>query len=238
MPKDRYFIDQDLKKEASIELFDKEAHHLRTSMRKKMGDAIEIINGRGFLAKAIVEKIESKAVILHIKEVAFKEEQKQRIKLIQAFIKPPKIDLILEKCTELGCNDFWFFNSSTSEKIDISKNRFERMNHLLIAALKQCGALYLPKIKIFKTLRDIKNLEGQKYFGSLDETEKKSLDIDKNTAENISFFIGPEKGFSKEEISYLKEVLKAKGVKLNSNILRAETAAIAAVAITSHFLQS
>ncbi|NGX29174.1 MAG: Ribosomal RNA small subunit methyltransferase E [Candidatus Anoxychlamydiales bacterium] len=238
MPKDRYFTDQTLKKDTSLKLIDKEAHHLRTSMRKKEKDVVEIINGRGFLAKCIVEKIESKAATLHIEEVVFKEAKKQRIKLIQAFIKPPKIDLILEKCTELGCNDFWFFNSSASEKVDISKNRFERMNHLLIATLKQCGALYLPKIKIFKTMRDIKNLEGQKFFGSLDETEKKSMDIDKKTTENISFFIGPEIGFSKEEISYLKEVLKAKGIKLNSNILRAETAAIAAVAITSHFLQS
>lgn len=238
MPKDRYFIDQDLKKDTSIELFDKEAHHLRSSMRKKEKDVVEVINGRGFLAKCVVEKIESKTVTLRIEDIDFVEEKKQSLTLIQAFIKPPKIDLILEKCTELGCNNFWFFKSSTSEKVDISKNRLIRMQHILIAALKQCGALYLPKIKIFETMRDIKNLEGQKYFGDLDENPKGLIDIDKKTAENISFFIGPEKGFSKEELLYLKEVLKAKGIKLNKNILRAETAAIATVAITSHFLQS
>ncbi len=238
MPKDRYFTDQTLKKDTSLKLIDKEAHHLRTSMRKKEKDVVEVINGRGFLAKCVVEKIESKAVTLHIEDIDFVEEKKQSLTLIQALIKPPKIDLILEKCTELGCSDFWFFKSSTSEKVDISKNRLIRMQHILIAALKQCGALYLPKIKIFKTMRDIKNFEGQKFFGDLDENAKGLIDIDKKTTENISFFIGPEIGFSKEEILYLKEVLKAKGIKLNKHILRAETAAIAAVAITSHFLQS
>jgi len=240
MPKDIYFTEQDLKKGVLLKLTDKEANHLKTSMRKKTDDIVEVINGRGFLAKGKIEKLESKSVTLIINDVQKKPFKKRRLILIQALIKPTKIDLILEKCTELGVTDFWFLkkSSKSSEKIDISKNRLERMLHILIAALKQCGALYLPEIKIFDSLKNVKNIEGKKYFGSLDEKAKKFLEIDKKKEENIYFFIGPEKGFSKEEILYLEKDLKALGIKLNDNILRAETAAIAAMAITSHFLQS
>ncbi|NGX63406.1 MAG: Ribosomal RNA small subunit methyltransferase E [Candidatus Anoxychlamydiales bacterium] len=234
MPKDRYFSDQDLKNNASIQILDKEAHHMKIAMRKKPKDIVEIINGRGFLAKARIEKIKSKSVELKIERVSFEKEPIKKTYLACAFLKMHKLDLILEKCTELGCTNFWFYKSQNSEKLNISENRLDRMRSITIAAIKQCSRLYLPKIEIFSTIDEIKKIDGNIYFGDLEKGAVKYLDIFKKDKKSSCFFIGPEAGFSKEETKHLKSDLKAKGIKLNKNILRAESAAIAAIAIEAH----
>lgn len=233
MPKDRYFIDQDLKKNLNLEIKDKEAHHIKT-LRKKEKENLEVINGEGSLAKTKIEKIDKKSIKIKIIDVFFEKEKKQKLILVQALLKPNKIDFLLEKTAELGIDEIWFFKSKNSERINLSKNRVLRMNSILIAAIKQSGRLYLPKIKFFESIKDIKNFNGNIYFGDLDKKVKKFLDIFIKNKKNNYFFIGPEMGFFKDEIFYLKNDLKALGIKLNNNILRAETAAIATIAIAAH----
>ncbi|KKM71326.1 hypothetical protein LCGC14_1431730 [marine sediment metagenome] len=238
MPKDRYFIDQDLKKNSLLEIKDKEAHHIRT-LRKKEGEFVEVINGKGFLAKAKIENFDKKSIKIRLKDVFFEKEKKQKLILVQAFIKPNKLDFLLEKTTELGVDAIWFFKSKNSEKLNFSKNRLDRMRSILIAAIKQSGRLYLPKIEIFESIKDIKKFDGNKniYFGDVEKKAKRYVDIYKKDKKNSYFFIGPEMGFFLGEISYLKNDLKAKGIKLNDNILRAETAGIASIAIAAHLLK-
>ncbi|NGX52081.1 MAG: Ribosomal RNA small subunit methyltransferase E [Candidatus Anoxychlamydiales bacterium] len=245
MPKDRYFIDQDLKKNSSLEIKDKEAHHIKT-LRKKTGEFVEVINGKGFLAKAKIENFDKKSIKIRVIDVFFEKEKKQKLILVQAFIKPNKLEFLLEKTTELGIDEIWLFKSKNSEKLNFSKNRLNRMKFILIAAIKQSGRLYLPKIKIFDSIKDIKNFDSNKniYFGDVEKKAKRYVDVYKNRTKQSNedkktsyFFIGPEMGFFLTEISYLKNNLQAIGVKINSNILRAETAAIAAISIAAHLLK-
>ncbi|NGX34916.1 MAG: Ribosomal RNA small subunit methyltransferase E [Candidatus Anoxychlamydiales bacterium] len=233
MPKDRYFIDQDLTKNLNLEIKDKEAHHIKT-LRKKESEHVEIINGKGFLAKAKIEKIDKKSIKIKITDIFFEKEKKQKLILAQALLKPNKLDFLLEKTVELGVDEIWFFKSKNSEKINLSKNRLNRMKSILIAAIKQSGRLYLPKIKFFESIKDIKNFDGNIYFGDTKKEAKRFLDIFIKNKKNNYFFIGPEMGFFKDEIFYLKNDLKALGIKLNNNILRAETAAISIIAIAAH----
>ena len=238
MPKDRYFIDQDLKKNFSLEIKDKEAHHIKT-LRKKEGELIEVINGKGFLAKAKIEIFDKKSIKIRLIDVLFEKEKKQKLILIQAFIKPNKLEFLLEKTTELGVDEIWLFKSKNSEKINFSKNRLDRMRSILIAAIKQSGRLYLPKIEIFESIKDIKNLDDNEniYYGDVQKQAKRYVDVYKKDKKNIYFFIGSEMGFFKDEISYLKNNLNALGIKLNNNILRSETAGIASIAIAAHLLK-
>jgi len=237
MPKDRYFLDQDLKKNSLLEIKDKEAHHIKT-LRKKEGELIEVINGKGKVAKAKIENIGKKSIKIRLIDIFFEKEKKQKIILVQAIIKPNKLDFLLEKTTELGVDEIWLFKSKNSEKLNFSKNRVDRMKFISIAAIKQSGRLYLPKIKILDSIKDIKNIAGNIYFGDVEKKAKRFFDVynskTKQNKENNYFFIGPEMGFFKDEISYLKNELKAVGIKLNQNILRAETASITAIAIAAH----
>lgn len=233
MPKNRYFFNQNLKENEIIKISGPEASHMQIVMRKKEKEAVEIINGRGSLAEAQIKKISENTIELEIKNIFFEKEKKQKLILIQAIIKSDKIELILEKCTELGCDEFWFFYSKNSQKINFSKNKLDRFQNILIAATKQCGRLYLPKIKFINELTDLTNLKGHIYFGSLEKDSASLIEPNKKNDENIFFIIGPESGFSNEESSYLKEK-KAKGIRLNKNILRSETAAISAISIISN----
>lgn len=238
MPKDRYYIDKDLKQGEVISIHGQEAAHMFIIMRKKRNEKVEIINGKGFLAKATVIDASKNSVNLNIENLEFVKEKKQKIILIQSIIKPDRLELILEKCTELGLDEFWLFKAVNTSEIHFSKSKLDRFNNLIIAATKQCGRLYLPKIKIFKSMEDLKDIHGQVFFGHTLKNSQKLIDsYDKNN-ENIYFIIGPESGFTNNEVNYLENNLKALPVKLNENILRSETAAISAITIISHLIGS
>lgn len=259
MPKNRFYFNSPLKKNTSIKIDTKEVLHIQKIMRKKQGDIIEIINGQGFLASSEIVKIDKKFIEVKINKIIFEEEKKPKIFLLQPFLKFPNIELVLEKCTELGCSEFWFFESENSEKPKISKNKLDRFNTILTSAIKQCGSLYLPKIKFFDSLEGIKNkllkngnikniqgnktlkknLESRNIFFGYRFTSNSLLDIYCKNKQNIKdtniyFIIGPEKGFTKNENLFLENSLKALPINLNSNTLRAETASIAASCIISH----
>ncbi len=237
MPKDRYFTNQDLKKNECISIQDQEAMHMHIIMRKKKNDIVEIINGKGILAKAKILNISKNIVDLKIENFYFEKEKKQKIILIQSLIKPDRLELIFEKCTELGVNEFWLLAFKNTQKINFSKNRWDRAQNILISALKQSGRLYLPKIKLLNSLDDIKDIKGQIFFGETQKNCVKLIASFKKNDENIFFIIGPESGFTNEEINYFEKNLKASAVKLNDNILRSETASITAIAITFQLLQ-
>ena len=143
-----------------------------------------------------------------------------------------KMDLILEKGTELGISEFIFFFSKNSSIKKISKNKVERMKNITISAIKQCKRLDLPNISIVKDIKKVK-LQKNSFFGDIRNNATFLLDIlEKPIKNSILFFIGPEKGFSKEEMSFLEK--QAKGVSLSNNTLRSETAAISFSSIISH----
>lgn len=237
MPENRYFTNQELKQNLSISLQGQEASHMSVIMRKKKNDTVEIINGKGFLSEAKILEISEKKATLKIEKIYFEKEKKQKIILVQSVIKPNKLELILEKCTELGVSEFWMFFSKHSQKMDFSENRIERFEKILISAIKQCGRLYLPKMKFLNTKEELKNAEGQLFLGSVAKESKKLIDSDIKNENNLFFIIGPESGFTEDEILFFEQSIKAMPIKLNENILRSETAAISSIAILSHLLQ-
>jgi 16S rRNA (uracil1498-N3)-methyltransferase len=132
------------------------------------------------------------------------------------------LEWTLEKATELGATEFWLFPGKRSEKKDLSKSQIHRLETILINALKQCGRLYLPKIILKPPLEEWQIPSGSLFFGDFSTTTplKKTFD------DTVTFFIGPEKGFSPAETLLLREKFKAHPISLHENILRAETAAI------------
>ena len=111
------------------------------------------------------------------------------------------------------------------EKESLSDHQIDRISRHFISAIKQSGRLYLPKIRSFPSLDAILEELGYTFlFG--DTTEKKEK-IPQKLEMTPVFIVGPEKGFSLDELSLLKK-RGAKGVILSKNVLRAETASIAA----------
>ncbi|NGX46210.1 MAG: hypothetical protein K940chlam2_01396, partial [Chlamydiae bacterium] len=103
---------------------------------------------------------------------------------------------------------------------------------ITISAIKQCGRLDLPEILVKPTLSKWEELSHPAYFGDI-SPEAPTLQKTWQKSDSCYFFIGPESGFSPDEITHLRR-LHAHGVTLHHNILRAETASI--VALSQCFL--
>src|SRR5207248_2602313 len=141
-----------------------ELHHLVNVMRTRLGEKIEVVNGQGQLAEAILQSIEKKSASLRIESVETSSPFSQRLILAQGMPKQNRLEFIIEKGTELGMTEIWLFPASRSEKKDFSVNQLERLNILTIAAMKQCGRLFLPKIVIMPPLKQWKQQDINHIF--------------------------------------------------------------------------
>ncbi len=238
MPAERYFIDDSLDSRKQLEIKDSEFHHLAHVMRTKKGDAIELVNGKGALAiGSVIEVAKDKAKIM-IESFQTIPHPPNFIILAQAFCKQNRMDILLEKGTELGVNQFWLFPGHHSDKKECFPSQMERNHALIISAMKQSGRLFLPEIAYKEKLDTWQKTETAHFFyGDLNaeaplfENEWKQL---ANKDRPVVFFTGPEGGFSQQEEVILQQ-LGAHGVKLHSNILRSETASIMAISLISHW---
>lgn len=234
MPKERYYVPQELAVHQHVKIEGPESHHLATVMRATEGEQVELINGQGVLAQATILQIGKKSVQVVVDTIQSSNPQFEQLILIQAIPKINRLDYIIEKGTELGMSSLWLFPGQRSEKKELTHNQLERLQHLSIAAMKQCGRLFLPEIKILPPILKWKSVNLPLYFGSLDPQAPLFIQqLERSSTLNASFCVGPEGGFTDEEEACLK-ALGGSGVKLHKNILRTETAAIAGLVLLSH----
>jgi len=144
--------------------------------------------------------------------------------LIQALIKNSSLEWIIQKGTEIGVSQFYFYPSALSIKQKLSSIQIQRYQRILISSLKQCNRLDLPAIKLGFPLLNI-----PLFFGDLNEEAPL---LSQKTQLPAALVIGPEKGFTKKEIEELKT--KGQGVRLAPYILRAETAAITGLSLLAN----
>ena len=146
MPAERYFFEGSFPIGSQVKLDGQEHHHLVRVMRSKAGDPVELINGTGELATALISLIEKKYTLLDIQNVIKEPKSGFEIILAQAIPRINRLDFILEKGTELGMTQLWLFPGDHSERKSLTEHQIERMRLSAIAATKQCGRLYLPII--------------------------------------------------------------------------------------------
>ena len=235
MPAERYFIENSFEVNTPCILQDQEFHHLIHVMRNKIGDTIEIVNGLGELAQGFIQDITKKQASIIIKHIRKDSPSPSQLILAQALPRPNRLDFILEKGTELGMTELWLFPGKQGERKDLTDHQLERMKNVTVAAMKQCGRLFLPKIIIKSSLEKWSTFPKTSFFGDVSPDSPNFLDVFpayKQETE-IAFFIGPESGFSESELLLLKK--HALGVKLNPNILRTDTAALCCLSLMNAY---
>ena len=232
MPHNRYYIDAQLHLNESVTLSGDEWHHLTRVSRSRKGELVELINGKGQLAEASISDLRKNDAELLIETVTQKPSPPPLI-LAQAIPRMNHLEWIIEKGTELGATAFWLFPGNLSEKDTLSPNQLARLKHLSISAMKQCGRLDLPEIILMPPLTAWKPLQGTLLFGDTSEDAPYlwNLSLTKPLPSPVFLFIGPEQGFNSKEVRFMQDTLNAKGVKLHPNILRAETAPLAGLAL-------
>lgn len=216
-----FFTPQDFSLQTTLTLTEEESHHVKV-MRLKEKDEISLINGKGQKALAIITKIEKKEVEAKIIKIS-KENPTLPITLYMAFIDPTRLEWIVEKALEIGVTQFVFFKGQKSEAKKIKE---ERLHKIFISSLKQCERLFLPKICIEKDLFSLSFPPQGAFFGDLRKEAPELFQVFVKTS-SYSIIIGPESGFSKEEIAFLDEK-KIPGITLSTHTLRCDSAAIVA----------
>ncbi len=234
MPAYRFYIEQTIQPNCDVFLDGTESHHLKNVMRAKLGDSFELINGKGQLAEVTLTQLEKHRSLFKVNHLSsFKLTH--RLILIQGIPQIQKLDLIVEKSTELGVTDIFFFQAEKSQQ-KLSEEKLERLKLKAIAALKQSGRYFLPQIQSLPPIGKWETTSGLTFFGDFGSGIAplyQQLALNKECKE-IFFICGPESGLTPNEISHLKK-LKAIAVSLHPNTLRTETAPLTFLSLASHF---
>lgn len=210
-----------------------DAHHIIDVLRFKIGTKLIISNGKNQYVVSIID-IENSSVILKIiEEYNQVVESPINITLYQGLPKSDKMDLIIQKCTEIGIKKFVPVETEFSTIKIKEKNIYNKINRwkkISLEASKQSGRSIVPDVLVPVGFKDA--LESLNEFDLClipyeKETNMRLKDVLKKNfdAKNICVFIGPEGGFSENEIMAAIEY-GAIPVTLGPRILRTETAGI------------
>lgn len=216
--------------------------HIRKVLRMQIGDKVLINDCQGGEYLGTISNIDLKNIDLNLSEkLEINNESPLKIHLYQAMPKSTKMDLIIQKCTELGISGITPVNMQrvVVKNGEDSKDRSTRWYKIALEAAKQCKRSIIPSIRNPINFNDMVEelssydllvvpYENEKGLGvkHLSKTLTKSI----NT---IALVVGAEGGFEDIEIDILKEH-GAKIVTLGNRILRCETAAITCLSILQY----
>ena len=197
---------------------------------------MELFDGKGTVAQAIIEKITKDSALLKMQNRnVFDTRNKRRIIIASSMAKGQRFEMIIAKCTELGIDRIVPVIFERTVKQAESAAAVRRFESIAVESAKQCGRNFLPLID--KPLSFEKALEklqteypqAKIIFGSLTENAESIINFDFGS-DDVVAFIGPEGGLTEAEENLLKKI-NAQAVRLTDTILRIETAAIAFAAI-------
>lgn len=216
---------------------DNDLYHIRTVMRMKNGDCVEIVyNHELFIAT--IEDIDTnpKFRIVEKKETVL--NKRPYVSLIIPYLQESKIDLILQKGTEMGVNEFVFCPMTRCVvKMDEKKvtNKLARWVKICKEASEQSKRIDIPKIGIIDGIDALKGLDGLCLTCSTQEKSKyiKKVLKSQKKCDKINLVIGPEGGLSELEEENLKR-LGYISISLGNLIMRVESVPLFLMSIINY----
>ena len=203
-----------------------DSKHIIRSFRKNIGDSIMITNGFGYLCNAEIVEIGKKIKVKINSIEKFKSSSNSIHIALSPLKNASRFEWFVEKSTELGISQITPLVCEYSEKKKVNHERLERIS---ISSLKQSNQLFKPKINSTEKFSDfIKNNSDQKIMANL--KTKNILAKESINSNQICLVIGPEGGFSDDEIQEAKNN-KITEISFGENRLRSETAAIYGLSI-------
>ncbi|MBF9231761.1 16S rRNA (uracil(1498)-N(3))-methyltransferase [Microvirga alba] len=235
----RLFIDAPLSAGARIALDRGQANYLLNVLRLGTGDAVLIFNGRDGEWKAEIAVEGRKAADLVCVERS--REQTAPPDLIYAFapLKHARLDYMVQKAVEMGAG---VLQPVLTRRTQSTRVNLERMRGNAIEAAEQCGILTLPEVRDEENLdKFIKGLEADRLVVFCDEDAPVSNPVEAlsslgNKSLRLAVIVGPEGGFTDQERAIVAAHQTCVRISLGPRILRADTAAVAALAVVQSML--
>lgn len=244
----RYFVSKEQFNQQYIVITDDDAHHINRVMRMKENDKVIVSDNESQVVIASIIELGTKSVKLEIIEsIASSSEANWQVAIAQALPKGDKMELIVQKCTEIGATQFIPFESQrVIVQYDHKKEakRIERWQKIAKEAAEQAHRSKIPNVEATLSFKQLiqqfhqydlvlfcyeetgKGKEGQSIK---DVLQAFKLEIEQQSSPiRILVIAGSEGGFTEQEAIQAKEA-GAKLVGLGKRILRAETAGLVAL---------
>lgn len=242
---DRFFVE---KKNVNLEnntclIEGEDVKHISKVLRCRVGENLEICDNDNNEYICEITNIDKSQVELNILEkVDIKRESDLKIKVYQGLPKGPKMEMILQKLTEVGVDEIILVETKrTVVKVDNKKEdkKIERWERIIYEAAKQSKRGKIPTLRGVLSFKEaLADMKENDFNIAPYENERtksikqaiKGLDIN-----NIGIFVGPEGGFEDTEIQAIEEI-GGQSVSLGPRILRTETASLVASSIVLYEL--
>jgi 16S rRNA (uracil1498-N3)-methyltransferase len=226
----RLFVPGKLEDGETIALGPEQSHYLRDVMRRGAGDEIELFNERDGAWRAIVAAVDRRSVSLTPRGRTRAFAPGPDLELIVAPIKRPRLESVVEKATELGVRRIRLAITRFTQG---DRVKLERLQAIAVEAAEQTGRLDVPEVAAPDKLGDMLDSWGERRLIFCDEggDARPMWEALSASEEGTSILIGPEGGFSLEERDRLRALPFVIPVSLGPRILRADTAAIAALVL-------
>ncbi|TDL75214.1 16S rRNA (uracil(1498)-N(3))-methyltransferase [Palleronia sediminis] len=229
----RLYLDQPLAEGQTLALDPAQSHYVANVMRRGAGAPVEVFNGRDGAWAAEIVEARKKAVTLRALRQVAPQRMPPDLWLFFAPIKKARTDFIVEKAAELGAARIVPVQTdhTNSERV-----RRDRLQAHAVEAAEQCGGTYVPEVAEMAPLSAILDdwPDGRQLM-FCDETaagrSTAAEDLGQAGPGPWAIVIGPEGGFSEAERKRLRGMEAAVPVALGPRILRADTAAVAAITV-------
>lgn len=230
-------------KEQTFSFCENDVNHIINVLRLTISDQIIVIfDSRKFLCEIVNI---SPLLARIVKEIPNNSDlQGVNIAMFQAIIKPKNFELVLTKCTELGANEFHPIVFQRTQFNNIEK--YDRYSNILSSACKQCGRTQIPKLykqtSFIDMVHELTNYDIVIVANEHDSYSKNDLlslvlSEQFSNYSNVAIIIGPEGGYTDDEINILSRMKNVVLVGLTKSILKSETASWYALSIViSYFI--
>ena len=233
----RLYFSKELKIDQLSTLSKEQSHYIKNVMRIKVGEIISLFNTINGEWDATIVNHGKELSEFKIEKLSKSQQVENNLWLAFSPIKKNPLEMMIQKTTELGIQKFI---PILSERTIVKKINVQRIKKIIIESSEQSNRISIPEIENLETLKNFINRFPKK--GSLifcdincDQGNLKNI-LSKKTQEPICILIGPEGDFSENERQLIIDLSQTCSLSLAKNILRVETAAIAAVTIVNYHL--
>jgi 16S rRNA (uracil1498-N3)-methyltransferase len=239
----RLYVDSPLGAGANVALDAAQAHYLHNVLRLKSGDAVLVFNGRDGEWRASIADAGKRKLTLDVEEQTRPQTSALDLHYLFAPLKHARLDYLTQKAVEMGAARL---QPVTTRHGQVTRLNAERMRTNAIEAAEQCGILTLPQIEPLRPLVEvIAARDPARLLVFCDEDAEVKDPIaalsamrasDPSTPTPLAVLVGPEGGFAAEERAALIGLPNTIRLSLGPRILRADTAAVAALALVGAVL--
>ncbi|MES0039194.1 16S rRNA (uracil(1498)-N(3))-methyltransferase [Mesorhizobium sp. M0046] len=228
----RLFVPDELGPDTEFDIGPQQSHYLSHVLRLGEGAGILVFNGRDGEWSAAIAAKSKKALRLKVMELQRPQPPLPDLVYCFAPLKQGRLDYLVQKAVEMGAG---ILQPVITQHTQVAKPGIERLRANVVEAAEQCGILAVPELREaekFERLLSNWDRERRLIFCDEDASTNNPLPALQAVRENkLGLLVGPEGGFSDEERKMLRALPFVTAIPLGPRILRADTAAVAALAL-------